>query len=58
MEENKVTIDLEWYTNLVGVYARCCALERMVQQLEYVSTADVIAVLGLEVKKEGENGQV
>jgi hypothetical protein len=57
MEENKVTIDLDWYTSLVEVYARFCALERMVQQLEYVSTADVIAVLGLETK-EGENGAV
>lgn len=56
MEENKVTVGLDWYTTLVEVYARCCALERMVQQMEYVSTAEVIAVLGLD--KEGENGAV
>ena len=56
MEENKVTIDLEWYTQLVDVYARCCAVERMVQAGGYVSTGDIVAVLGIE--KEGENGEL
>ena len=58
MEENKVLIDLEWYTQLVDVYARCCAVERMMQAGGYVSTGDIVAVLGLEVKKEGENGEL
>lgn len=57
MEETKVTIDLKWYTELVDAYARRCAVERMVQAGGYVSTGDIIAVLGCKTKKEEKTNE-
>lgn len=53
---NKITIDIAWYTELVDVYSRVCAVERMIQQGGYISTDDVQAVLG--IVKENENETV
>lgn len=56
MIEEKVTIDLDWYTTLVDTYSRVCAVERMIQQGGYISTGDIQAVLG--IVKENENETV
>lgn len=56
MKDEKVMINIDWYTTLVDTYARVCAVDRMIQQGGYVSTGDIQAILG--IAKENGNETV
>lgn len=57
MEETRelIEISLEEYTELVIISARVDCLRRMLSEGGYVSTSDMMAVLGIERKEQGEN---
>lgn len=55
MEEKTITIPLAHYDELVKCSARIESAERLINYVDYVSTPEICAVLGIEKKERDEN---
>ena len=58
MNENKITITLEEYKSLLLLSSKAVIIKRMVETNEYVSTADIKAILDIEETEGSTDGKL
>ena len=55
MAEHCIIIDVEEYGELIRKAERVATVERLVNSDDYVSEKNILTVLGIEKKKDGDN---
>jgi hypothetical protein len=53
-EQKTITIALDEYKAMIRIKERIAVLARLIENVEYINTGEVVAVLDIDLPKKGE----